>query len=104
MSNNSYIGKRGYCIFKDNLSVKEQEFIRKELTVKPFIPGSPFQNIPSYPIYRESIKKFYLPRYFGIDTFGDVNEFKINNGIEIDINFNGTLRERQLFIANNYCT
>ena len=57
MSNNSYIGKRGYCIFKDNLSVKEQEFIRKELTVKPFIPGSPFQNVSSYPIYRESIKK-----------------------------------------------
>lgn len=46
MSNNSYIGKRGYCIFKENLSVKEQEFIRKELTVKPFIPSSPFQNVP----------------------------------------------------------
>ena len=102
MSKNSYIGKRGYCIFKENLSVKEQDFVRKELTVKPFIPGSPFQNVPSYPIYRESIKKFYLPRYFGIDTFGHVNEFKIDDGIEINVNFNGTLRERQLFIGNKF--
>lgn len=104
MSNYSYIGKRGYCIFKENLSIKEQEFIRKELTVKPFIPGSPFQSISSYPIYRESIKKFYLPRYFGINTFGDINEFKIGYGEEINLTFKGTLRERQLFIGNKFMT
>lgn len=104
MSNKSYIGKRGYCIFKENLSVKEQEFIRKELTVKPFIPGSPFQNVASYPIYRESIKKFYLPRYFGNNTFGEADEIKIGNGIEINLKFNGNLRERQQFIANKFLT
>ena len=103
MSYNTYIGKRGYCIYKNNLSVKEQEYIRKELTVKPFIPNSsPFQNVQSYSIYKESIKKFYLPRYFGINTFGQPNEIKINKGLDINIKFNGTLKERQYFIANKF--
>lgn len=102
MSNSSYIGKRGYCIFKENLSIKEQDYIRKELTIKPFIPGCPFQNTNSYPIYRESIKKFYLPRYFGINTFGDCNEFKISYGDEINVNFNGELRNRQQIIADKF--
>ena len=103
MSYNTYIGKRGYCIYKNNLSVKEQEYIRKELTVKPFIPNSsPFQNVQSYSIYKESIKKFYLPRYFGINTFGQPNEIKITKGLDINIEFSGTLKERQYFIANKF--
>ena len=103
MSYNTYLGKRGYCIYKNNLSVKEQEYIRKELTVKPFIPNSsPFQNVQSYSIYKESIKKFYLPRYFGINTFGQPNEIKINKGININVKFNGTLKERQYYIANKF--
>ena len=102
MTHETYLGKKGYSIYKNTLSIKEQEYIRNELNVKPYIPGSPFQNIQPYTIYRESSKKFYLPRYFGINTFGVMNEIKIGYGNEINLTFNGDLRERQHYIANKF--
>ena len=69
MSHKTYLGNKGYSIYKDSLTLKEQVFIREELTVKPYTPKSPVQLTP-YPIYRESNKKFYIPRKFGFDTFG----------------------------------
>ena len=101
MSHESYLGQKGYSIYKKSLSVKEQNFIREELTIKPYIPKSPVQ--PSaFPIYLESSKKFYIPRIFGINTFGNPNETKISNGDTINIKFNGTLREPQQNVINKY--
>ena len=73
MSHETYLGYKGYSIYKKSLSLKEQVFIREELTVKPYMPKSPVQPTP-YPIYRESTRKFYIPRSFGINTFGEPNE------------------------------
>lgn len=101
MTHRTYLGKRGYSIYKETLSIHQQEFIRNELTVKPFISGSPIQ-INSYPIYKESSKKFYVPRYFGTMEFGEPNEYKISDGEKIFIKFNGELREYQNNIINKY--
>ena len=101
MSHETYLGQKGYSIYKKSLSLKEQIFIREELTVKPYVPKSPVQP-PGYPIYRESSKKFYVPRKFGIDTFGKPNEYRINEGIPINIKFEGTLRENQRVIVDKY--
>ena len=101
MSHETYLGQKGYSIYKKTLSLKEQVFIREELTVKPYVPKSPVQP-PGYPIYRESGKKFYVPRKFGIDSFGQPNEYRINKGLPINIKFEGTLRENQQIIVNKY--
>ena len=53
----TYLGYKGYTIKKENLSVEEQELIRKELTVKPFVPKSSLSQPTPFPIYRESQKK-----------------------------------------------
>ena len=37
----TYLGFKGYSIYKNSLSLKEQVFIREELNVKPYIPKSP---------------------------------------------------------------
>ena len=97
----AYLGKKGYSILKSNLTTKEQQFIRDELTVKAYIPKSPVQPEP-FSIYRESPNKFYVPRYFGVDTFGDFTENKIPPGDDIDIKFTGDLREYQINIVNKY--
>lgn len=97
----SYIGKKGYTIYKNSLSPQEQLFIRTELTVKPYVPKSPVQPDP-FPVYRESPNKYYLPRYFGIDNFGDVTENKLPKGEDINITFNGEMREYQVNIVNKY--
>ena len=95
------LGKKGYSVLKSNLSSKEELFIRKELTVKGYVPKSPVQP-EAFPLYRESPKKFYMPRYFGINTFGDFNENKLSEGEDINLEFKGDLREYQVNIVNKY--
>ena len=97
----SYLGKKGYSLLKSELTIKEELFIRKELTVKAFVPKSPVQP-EAFPIYRESPKKFYMPRYFGISTFGDFEENKLSLGEDINLEFEGELRDYQINIVNKY--
>lgn len=97
----SYLGKKGYSILKSNLTPKEQLFIKSELTVKPYLPKSPVQPEPFH-IYRESPNKIYMPRYFGINNFGDILDNKLPKGDEISIKFEGDLREYQLNIVDKY--
>jgi superfamily II DNA or RNA helicase len=101
MTITNYIGRKGYSIYKEYLTIHEQKFIRDELTVKPYIPKSPVQPDP-YPIFKESLKKFYVPRYFGIDNYGDPEEIKITKGENINLNFHGDLREYQNNIVDKY--
>jgi len=97
----SYLGQKGYTIYKDAISIKEHKFIREELTVRPFIPKSPVQ-MPSFPIYRESKDKFYIPRHFGEEYYGEPEESRISEGDNINISFNGGLRDYQQNISDIY--
>ena len=64
------LSDRGVGLFKDQLSPQDESKIRKDLTVKPFsIPNSIQQSKP-FPIYRESTKKIYVPRFYGSNEFG----------------------------------
>ena len=63
MTKATYLGKKGYTIFKNKISLKEQFFIRNELNVRAYIPKSPVQPQP-FKVYRESETKLYIPRYF----------------------------------------
>ena len=99
----TYLGKKGYSILKSELTIKEELFIRNELTVKPYLPKSPIQS-ESFPIYRESPKKYYMPRYFGTDNFGEFSENKISLGDDINLEFKGELKDFQTNIVNKYIT
>ena len=101
MSHKTYLGHKGYSIYKDSLTLKEQIFIREELTVKPYMPKSPIQPTP-YPVYRESPKKFYVPRLFGITNFGLPNEIRNDSCKQINLIFQGALRDRQVYIVEKY--
>ena len=90
----TYLGLKGYSIFKECLSLKEQAAIRDEMTVSPYMPKSPIQP-PSFTIYRESPNKIYLPRYYGLETYGEPDEIRLPKGADIDIAFNGDLRDYQ---------
>lgn len=99
---NTYLGQKGYTISKSELSAAQTDFIKKELTIKPFVMGSPTAAMTTYPAYRESSGKFYLPRYFGETHFGPPKEIRISEGIDIDIPFNGELREYQKPVVEKY--
>ena len=100
-NSSTYLGEKGYTIYKHALPKEELEFIRKELTIKPFIPKSPVQP-PSFPIYRESGQKIYIPRYFGYEYYGTPDESRIPEGSDINLQFSGSLRDYQTEVVNIY--
>ena len=97
----TYIGKKGYTIYKECISGQEQQEVRNELTMRPYVPKSPTQPDP-FPIYREAHNKFYLPRYYGLDNFGVPDENRIPKGTKTSMAFAGELREYQINIVNKY--
>jgi len=97
----AYLGYQGYSIFKDTLPVEVQHAIRKELMVHAHIPKSPVQPAP-FPVYRESLLKLYVPRYFGMERYGSNIENKISPGHKIALKFAGELRDYQNVIVDKY--
>ena len=99
---NTYLGQKGYTLLKSELTIKQQTFIKEQLTVKPYVPGSPVQLEKSFPAYRESDKKLYIPRYYGDEIFGPAAQYKLTEGDKIDLQFNGSLRDYQVPVINKY--
>lgn len=97
----TYLGQKGYTIYKNNICVKEQQFIRDELMVRPYMPKAPVQP-PPFPVYRESSSKIYLPRFFGIENYGEPDELNITDGDPINLDFKGDLRDYQKNIISTY--
>ena len=99
---NTYLGNKGYTILKNELSISLQLKLKEMLMVKPYVPGSPVQLQKTFPAYRESDKKIYIPRYFGENLFGKAKTIKITEGTNIDLTFNGSLRDYQIPIVETY--
>lgn len=93
---NTYIGRRGYVIKKDDVSDSELQSIKKELTVTPYIPED-FKIAPpkAFRVYLESKSSLFLPKIYGIQKFGIPSENKLDIGEDIDIEFKGKLRDEQ---------
>ena len=98
---NSYLGAKGYSIYKTCLTPKIIDFIKNELTVKPSLQNS-YAEAKPFPIYQESEKKIYVPRYWGINMFGYPKMLKIPFGEAINLKFNGSLRDYQTNVLNEY--
>jgi len=96
----SYLGKKGYTIYKNTLTQTQLYNVRNDLNVKPY--SSHLANSVAYPIYRESLNKIYLPRYYGLDTFGQSTQNIISKGNDIDVTFKGDLFNYQDNIIDKY--
>lgn len=99
---NTYLGQKGYTILKKDLSDKQIEQIKTDLFVRPYTPGSPVNTSMGFKVYRESVNKYYVPRYFGESIFGKPKDYKIMDGDDIDLTFHGELREKQWSPVNSY--
>jgi superfamily II DNA or RNA helicase len=97
MEINSYLGQKGYTLPKSELTIEQQKQIRNDLTIKPFtLQGSPMNDSQkTFPAYRESANKFYVPHYYGSEKFGPPKQYKIAEGTDIDLDFCGRLRDYQ---------
>lgn len=101
---NSYLGQKGYTILKKELTIEQQKQIRNDLTIKPYTGsiGVSNNNPVTYPAYRESDKKIYVPHHYGVEKFGPVKKVNLSEGENIDIKFAGTLRDYQEPVVNKY--
>ena len=95
--NKTYLSHRGYGLLKSQFNYRELNKIKDELTVSPktmnsFVNANPVR----YNIYTESSKKLYIPKYYGLQNFGIPDKNKLLDGIDIDLKFNGELRENQV--------
>jgi superfamily II DNA or RNA helicase len=101
---NSYLGQKGYTILKKELTLEQQKQIRNDLTIKPYVGciGGGSNNQVTYPAYRESDNKFYVPHHYGVETFGPPEKCNISEGDNIELEFNGILRDYQEPVVNKF--
>ena len=93
------ITNRGYGVKKSDITLRELESIKKDLTVTPFICSDFAQPTP-FKIYQESESKIYMPKAYGLKKFGIPQTQKIPDGDPINIKFTGQLRPEQEAPAN----
>jgi len=99
-----YLGQKGYTLLKSGLSVEQQKRIKADLSVRPYVPGAPSGAGAgaTFPAFRESPNKMYVPHYYGVEHFGPPKEYKISEGADIQLEFAGKLRENQELVVNTY--
>ena len=99
---NTYIGQKGYTLVKKEMTQSQVDIIRKELFVRPRVPGAPVPTTGGFKVYRESNNKYYVPRYFGEEYFGKAKKYKVSEGDEVNLVFHGQLRDNQTTPVNTY--
>ena len=107
------LSNKGYIILKKNYNESQLKSFRKDLKVQPYTPfRSKFAPPNCFDIFLESKNKLYIPRYWGIKNIGEPDKYNINEGLTINLKFNGSLREVQEksidayfnnYKSNKYC-
>jgi len=98
----TYLGSKGYTIIKENLEKDELSLIRKELTVRPYVPKSSLAKPSPFSIFRESKRKIYMPKFYGLKNYGAPDANITPEGTDINVGFKGSLRDYQMPIVNKW--
>lgn len=97
------LSRKGYIIRKSNFTEVEIESIREDLTVTPNVPqGYTQEKPPPFKLFKENENKLYVPRYYGIEKFGNPEVDKMDNGESINVESNIKLRDIQKPIIKDY--
>jgi len=119
-----FIGRKGFTLPKAHFEESVLENLKLELTARPISGLQPRTdtkkqnkkitgyyalvqalNDPynkTFPVYRESKKHFYMPRFFGVKRFGDCKVLHSIYAQNIDVPFCGTLRDNQTVVVDKY--
>ena len=101
----AYLGKKGYTIPKSAIPPHEEEFLKKDLFMRPTVHGPQYGGSgeeSAFPVYRENAKKLYLPRFYGISRYGLPNQSEIAPGDTVHVVFPHPLRDYQEKIVKIY--
>lgn len=98
-----FLSHQGYSIIKSTLTDEELDNVRKELTVAPnvsvdFVGAQP----KPFKLFQEGPTKIYVPKFYGLNKFGDPDVMRVEDGEEINVEFKGSLRPEQQAPMNAY--
>ncbi len=95
---------RGYAIKKESLTPKEHQMIRQELTVTPNVNNKFGAGGQPFCVYYESESRFYLPRHWARDKFGQEqgNTMPEGNSLPTSLVFQGKPYEYQTKIVDTF--
>ena len=100
-NNGAVLDKRGYGIIKSNYTPEQLKFHKKKLSFKPVVmDGYDFAPPKIVSMYRESPKRLWLPKFYGIQHFGNPDKNNERTGTPINAVFNGTLKPAQEDVLN----
>lgn len=96
--------RKGYKVIKKHHSPTKLAKVRKELSVKPFTGFSMggFDTSKPFNVFYENQKKLYLPKHYGLKMFGEPEKIDVDDGLEINIEFNGSMRQKQEVVIKAY--
>ena len=101
---NSKITRFGYILNKKDISEEEIIKLKSDLIVKPYKPGNygKFAKDNSFPSYYENGDYLSIPKYFGIDKYGEppINKINSTKFPQQDIKYTGKLRPKQQIIVD----
>jgi len=97
----TFIDHHGYNIETTTISKVQLKELKNELTV---VPKNNFLNDDNdeetqYQVYSEKNNIITVPKYYGLDKFGEPEKYKFNPS-KVDIQFTGNLRDYQLEIID----
>ena len=95
------ISKLGYILEKSKLTDQEHSKIKNELTVKPFVLQEYGQEVSPYPVFKEDQLNYYVPKFYGIEHFGQALSHIQSENSAINFKFNGNLRPHQKIVVEH---
>jgi len=96
MNINKIITNKGYSIRKSSLSEKQHNLIEKYCNVEPKIDDRyKVKGELSFRIYKESPERYYLPREWALDNFGEAESNILSEGKDLT-------EEASVFVGNPY--
>jgi len=95
----------GYAIKKSSLTPRRVQHLRKELTVSPTVAFKfAKQTVQPFAVYTESPTRFYLPRQWANEVYGEAEAISIPEGTPLreDITFIGKPYDYQKDIVDKF--
>lgn len=98
------LSKEGYLLKKSEFKKKELVKVKKELTVEPKITFKNHQNhnteATRFTVFSEDNNYLSVPKFYGLEHFGEPKENHEINGDTINVKFKGKPRNNQQSIIN----
>lgn len=98
------LSHRGYAIRKDQLTPAQTRQLRSALTMKPVVAAEFSAGVEPFPIYYESPSRWYVPRFWGLENFGEPDADVRQEGLPLrpELRFSKELRSEQYPIVDAF--